>query len=83
MQDTSPAEIKRVVAFVLSAEETGYTLVLAVQQLTSVLICRHEACSIVRAAGKDLIAKMKFFLQQETNMADSSRNDFFYAMMWM
>jgi hypothetical protein len=81
--DHSVGEIKRVVAFLLSEESISYSVVLAVQQVTSILICRHETSSIIRAEGAALIAKMKRFLELETSMSDPSRNDYFYAMIWM
>lgn len=82
-KDQSVGEVKRVVEFLLKEEDQGFSTILAVQQLTALLICRHEGCSIIRANGAGLIAKMKSFLQKEENMHEPSRNDFFYAMMWM
>lgn len=77
------AEIKRVVAFVLSEQEASFSVVLAVQNLTSLLVGRHETSSLIRANGVPLIAKMKYFLEQESNLSEPSRNDFFYLMMWL
>jgi hypothetical protein len=81
--DHSVGEIKRVVASLLSEESVSYSIVLAVQQITSILICRHETSSIIRSQGPALIEKMKRFLELETSMNEPSRNDFFYAMIWM
>eukprot|EP00048_Salpingoeca_helianthica_P014416 m.221581 g.221581 ORF g.221581 m.221581 type:complete len:503 (-) comp15842_c0_seq1:293-1801(-) len=81
--DHSVGEIKRVVAFLLAEESPSYSVVLAVQQLTSILISRHETSAIVRSHGSALLAKMRHFLQQEPSINEPSRNDFYYSMIWM
>lgn len=75
--------MKRIIAALLASAEASHVEIMHVQHITTVLICRMEACTLVRASGKALIAKMKQFLQQEPNMNISFRNDFFYAMMWI
>jgi hypothetical protein len=82
-QDHSAGEIKRVVATLLCEESLSHSVVLAVQQLTSVLISRHETSTIVRGSGPALLAKMQHFLQLENNIHEPSRNDYYYLMIWM
>jgi hypothetical protein len=82
-QDNSPAEIRRLIALLLTNNEPSHNVLLAVQHLTNVLICRLDTCSLVRANGAALIGRMRHFLEREQDMHASSRNDFFYAMMWM
>eukprot|EP00048_Salpingoeca_helianthica_P022977 m.21408 g.21408 ORF g.21408 m.21408 type:complete len:453 (-) comp8078_c0_seq1:55-1413(-) len=81
--DNSAPEVKRLIALLLAEEEPTQMVVHAVQQLTSVLICRLDTCALVRASGPALIEKMKYFLNKETNFLANHRNDFFYAMMWI
>ncbi len=77
------AEVRQMVASLLEETTACDSAAMSTQQLTALLLCRHESSDYIRAKGPAIITKMRQLLQGEENMHHPYRSDFFYLIMWM